>query len=92
MKESLIKNNFLKEICLDSNNFFDRINKLNNEYHLIYKLLKFTKNRLDLNFSNNIYFLSKDIILKLNFFKCFIDEIDHLFFNFHHFDFIIIFL
>jgi hypothetical protein len=92
MKESLIKNNFLKEICLDSNNFIDRINKLNNEYHLIYKLLKFTKNRLDLNFSNNIYFLSKDIILKLNFFKCFIDEIDHLFFNFHYFDFIIIFL
>jgi hypothetical protein len=89
MKESLIKNKILKEIRLD--NLVDKTNKLNNEFHLVYKLLKFTKNQLNLNFSNNIYFLSDDIILKFNFLKCFIDEIDHLFFNFHHFDVIIIF-
>jgi hypothetical protein len=90
MKESLIKNKVLKEIELDKT--IGHINKLNNEYHLVYKLLKFTKNNLNLNFSNNIYFKSNDFVLKLNFLKCYIDEIDHLFFNFHHFDFIIIFL
>jgi hypothetical protein len=90
MKESLIKNKFLIEICFD--NSIDQINKLNNEFHLVYKLLKLTKYKLNLKFSNNIYFQSDDIILKLNFLKCFIDEIDHLFFNFHYFDFIFIFL
>jgi hypothetical protein len=87
MKESLIKNKFLKEIFLN-----DQRNKLNNEFQLVYKLLKLTKNQLNLDFSNNIYLQSNDIILKLNYLKCFIDEIDHLFFNFHHFDLIIIFL
>jgi hypothetical protein len=87
MKESLIKNKILKEICLDQ----DKPNILNNEFHLVYKLLKLTKNQFNLNFSNNIYLKSDDIILKLNYLKCFIDEIDHLFFNFHHFDLIIIF-
>jgi hypothetical protein len=87
MKESLIKNKFLKEIFLN-----DQRNILNNEFQLVYKLLKLTKNQLNLDFSNNIYLQSNDIILKLNYLKCFIDEIDHLFFNFHHFDLIIIFL
>jgi hypothetical protein len=41
-------------------------------------LLKQTKNRLDLNYLN-IYFNSKDIILKLNYLKCFIDEISFIF-------------
>jgi hypothetical protein len=90
LKESLFKNKFLNEICLDY--FIEIANKLNNEFHLVYKLLKFTKNKLNLKLSNNIYFKSDDIILKLNFLKCFIDEIDHFFFNFHHFDFIFIFL
>jgi hypothetical protein len=89
LKESLIKNKILNEICID---IIDEINKLNNEFHLVYKLLKLTKNELDLKHSKNIYFQSDDIVLKLNFLKCFIDEIDHLFFNFHHFDFIFIFL
>jgi hypothetical protein len=89
MKESLMKNKILKEICIVLN---DQTNILNNEFHLVYKLLKFTKNKLNLNFSNNIYFLSDDINLKLNFLKCFIDEINHSFFNFYHFDFIILFL
>jgi hypothetical protein len=90
LKESLIKNKFLKEIYFDQN--IDFSNKLNHEYNLVYKLLKLTDNQLDLNISKNIYFQSDDIILKLNFLKCLIDEIDHLFFNFHHFDLIIIFL
>jgi hypothetical protein len=90
MKESLIKNNILKEIYLSKDSIIDNPN---NEFHLVYKLLKFTKNSLNVNnISNNIYFKSDDFILKLNFLKCFIDEIDHLFFNFHHFDFIFIFL
>jgi hypothetical protein len=89
LKESIIKNKFLKEICIDC--LIDKTNKLNNEFHLVYKLLKLTKNQLNLKFSKNIYFNSENIILKLNFLKCFIDEIDHLFFNFHHFDLIIIF-
>jgi cell division FtsZ-interacting protein ZapD len=46
---------------------------------------------LDFNYSKNIYLQSDDDILKLNYLKCFIDEIDHLFFNFHHFDLIFIF-
>jgi hypothetical protein len=90
MKESLIKNKILKKICLD--NSIEITNKLNNEFHLVYKLLKLTKNKLNLFFSNNIYFKSDDIILKLNFLKCFIDEIGLLFYNFHYFDLIIIFL
>jgi hypothetical protein len=85
----LIKNKFLKEIFLDKS--IDQTNELKNEFHLIYKLLKLTKNGLNLKFSKNIYLKSDDIVLKLNFLKCFIDEIDHLFFNFHHFDLIIIF-
>jgi hypothetical protein len=89
MKESLMKIKILKGICINVNN--DQTNILNNEFHLVYKLLKLTKNKLNLNFSNNIYFKSDDILLKLNFLKCFIDEIDHLFFNFHNFDLIFIF-
>jgi hypothetical protein len=89
MKESLIKNKILKKICLD--NYIDPINKLNNEFHLVYKLL-LANNELNLSLSDNIYFRSHDIILKLNYLKCFIDEIDHLFFKFHYFDFIIVFL
>jgi hypothetical protein len=91
MKESLIKNKFLKEIWIYEDYSLDKTNKLNNEFHLVYKLLKLTKNKLNLKYSENIYFKTKDLILKLNFLKCFIDEIDHLFFNFH-FDLIIIFL
>jgi hypothetical protein len=90
LKESLIKNKFLKKIFLGR--FIDETNKLKNEFHLVYKLLKLTKNQLNLKFSKNIYFNSDDITLKLNFLKCFIDEIDHLFFNFHHFDLIILFI
>jgi hypothetical protein len=89
MKESLLKNKTLKGISIS---YFDKTNILNNEFDLVYKLLKLTKNELDLSFSDNIYFLSDDINLKLNFFKCFIDKIHHLFFNFHHFDVFIIFL
>jgi hypothetical protein len=89
MKESLIKNKFLKKIYL--HDFIDKSNKLEDEFHLVHKLIKL-KGDLDLRFSNNIYFRSHDIILKLNYLKCFIDEINHLFFNFHHFDFTIIFL
>jgi benzoyl-CoA reductase/2-hydroxyglutaryl-CoA dehydratase subunit BcrC/BadD/HgdB len=89
MKESLLKNKNLKEI--DLNDFKDQTNKLNNEFKLVYKLLKLTNNQFNLDFSNNIYFNSDDIILKLNYLKCFIDEIDYLFFNFHHFDLIFIF-
>jgi hypothetical protein len=84
-----MKNKILKEICIL---IYDQTNKLNIELHLFYKLIKLTKNGLKLNFSNNIYFKSDDIILKLNYLKCFIDEIDQLFFNFHHFDLIIKFL
>jgi hypothetical protein len=90
MKESLIKNKILKEICLDFD-FIDQKFNFDNDFHLVYKLLNFTKNGFDLNFSNNIYLLSDNIILKLNYLKCFIDVIDHLFFNFNHFDFIFIF-
>jgi hypothetical protein len=86
LKESLMKNKFLKEIFIFIN---DKTNKLNNDFHLVYKLLKLTKDGLELNSSNNIYLQSDDIILKLNYLKCFIDEIDHLFFNFYHFDLII---
>jgi hypothetical protein len=89
MKESLIKNKVLKEFCSD--NCIDLINELNNEFHLVYKLLKLKNLDLDLSHSDNIYFSSDNINLKLNYLKCFIDEIDHLFFNFHHFDVLIIF-
>jgi hypothetical protein len=91
MKESLIKNKILKEICFD-NNSIDEPNIFKNEFHLLYKLLKLTKNQLNLDLSNNIYFKSDDIVLKLKYLKCFMNEIDYSFFNFHHFDFIIIFL
>jgi hypothetical protein len=93
LKESLLKNKFLKKLHLHENYEFDKTNILNNEFHLVYKLIKLSENDkiLDLDFSNNIYFLSKDIHLKLNYLKCFIDEIDHLFFNFHHFDIIFLF-
>jgi hypothetical protein len=89
MKESLIKNKFLRRFYL--HNLIVNTNKLDNEFHLVHRLMELTGNDLDLRFSNNIYFKSHDIILKLNYLKCFIDEIDHLFFNFHHFDFIFIF-
>jgi hypothetical protein len=88
MKESLLKNKVLKEICID--NDIDSINRLNNEFHLVYKLLKLTN--IECRFSSNIYLSSENINLKLNYLKCFIDEIDYLFFNFHHFDVLIIFL
>jgi hypothetical protein len=89
MKESLIKNKFLRRIYIYD--FIDESKKLDNEFHLVHKLIELTGNDLDLSFSNNIYFQSHDIILKLNYLKCFIDQIDHLFFNFHYFDLIIIF-
>jgi hypothetical protein len=44
LKESLMKNKFLKEICIHLN---DKTNKLNNEFHFVYKLIKLTKNRLN---------------------------------------------
>jgi hypothetical protein len=85
MKESLIKNKKLKIIDLkhEKNELTDI---LDNEYHLIYKLLKLTQNKLTLSFSNKNYSSSYDIKLKLNYLKCFIDDIDLLFFNFHNFD------
>jgi hypothetical protein len=65
---------------------------LENEFHLVHKLIELTKDHLDLSFSKNIYFRSHDNNFKLNYLKCFIDEIDHhFFFNFRHFDLIIIF-
>jgi hypothetical protein len=88
MKESLIKNKFLRRIYLD---FIEKINKLDNEFHLVYKLIELTEKDLNLSFSNNIYFQSNDVVLKLNYLKCFIDQIDHFFFNFHQFDLIFIF-
>jgi hypothetical protein len=88
MKESLIKNKFLRRIYIYD--FIDESKKLDNEFHLVHKLIKLTgDSNLDLSFSNNIYFRSHDTNLKLNYLKCFIDVIDHLFFNFHHFDLII---
>jgi hypothetical protein len=88
MKESLIKNKYLKEIyLLEDEKIIDETNKLDHEFHLVHKLIELTN--VDLSFSNNIYFRSQDTNLKLNYLKCFIDKIDHLFFNFHHFDFII---
>jgi hypothetical protein len=90
LKDSLLKNKNLKKLYL--NRFIIEKNDiLKNELHLVYKLVKLTQNRLDLGFSNNIYFSSPLINLKLNYLKCFIDEIDHLFFNFCHFDIIILF-
>jgi hypothetical protein len=92
MKESLIKNKVLKEICVGS---IDQVHYLKNEFHLVYKLLKLTQKKflsVEVDYSDNIYLLSGDINLKLNYLKCFIDEIDHLFFIFHHFDLLIIFL
>jgi hypothetical protein len=96
MKESLIKNKNLKKIGLkrfDHGDFFDGIDPdiLNNEFDLVYKLLNLTKFDLDLSFSNNIYINSTDINLKLNYLKCHLNEIDHLFFHFFHFDIIFIF-
>jgi hypothetical protein len=87
MKESLIKNKKLKIIDLkhEKNELTDI---LDNEYHLIYKLLKLTQNKLTLSFSNKNYSSSYDIKLKLNYLKCFIDDIDNLFFKFLHFDII----
>jgi hypothetical protein len=84
-----MKNKILKEIDIDKLIFGTK--ELKNELDLVYKLLKLTKNGL-FYFLDNIYFKSKDIILKSNYLKCFIDEIDYLFFNFHHFDLIFIFL
>jgi hypothetical protein len=93
MKESLIKNKFLKEIkFLKDETIIDETNKLDNEFHLVHNLIELTNDHLDLSFSNNIYFRSQNTNLKLNYLKCFIDKFDHLFFNFHHFDFIILFL
>jgi hypothetical protein len=49
LKESIIKNKYLKEIYLDYlNKLINRSNTFNNEFHLVYKLLKLTKNKLDL--------------------------------------------
>jgi hypothetical protein len=95
MKESLMENKILKEIRIKEIwdvNYINKSKNINIEFHFVYKLLKLTQNDLKLSFSNNIYLRSNDINLKLNFLKCFIDEFDHLFFNFHHFDLFFIFL
>jgi hypothetical protein len=90
LKESILKNKNLKKISLKES-IDEKTDILNNEFHFVYKLVILTNNVLDLSFSNNIYISSPNINLKLNYLKCFIDEIDHLFFNFHLFDFIFLF-
>jgi hypothetical protein len=95
MKESILKNKNLKVMGLnifkdDSIDILkdDSIDILNNEYDLVYKLLNLTQFDLDLSFSNNIYFSSTNLNLKLNYLKCHLNEIDYLFFNFFQFDII----
>jgi hypothetical protein len=88
MKESLLLNKNIKNIGLS---VYFKNNILDYEYQLVYKLLNLTNYEMDLNFSNNIYFLSNDINLKLNYLKCFIHQFDHYFFNFQHFDIIFLF-
>jgi hypothetical protein len=106
MKESLLKNNSLKEIYLnelemkniDINYFMNIFQK---ELELVYKLICLCrKSRLNLSFIGNIYFSNNNevdlkndnFILKINYLKCFIDNFDFLFWNFSNFDFIFIFL
>jgi hypothetical protein len=86
LKEAILKKNYLK-IYLKENSILNT-EVLKNEFHLIYKLVKFSKNDLVLKNSKNIYLSSKNIYLKLNYLKCFIDDIDNLFFKFLHFDII----
>jgi hypothetical protein len=86
LKESLLKNKNLKYISFNWFNIFDDIDILDDEFQLVYKLLKLTENDIDLSFSNNIYISSPFISLKLNYLKCFFDEIDHIFLNFQFFD------
>jgi hypothetical protein len=85
LKESLIKNKNLKKIFLDNENI-EETDILDEEYYLVYKLVILTDNYLHFNFSKNMFFSITDLNLKLNYLKCYIDEINHLFFNFHHFD------
>jgi hypothetical protein len=78
----------LKNIYFKENYNFD-IDILKNEFHLIYKLIKLQREcRFCLGFGNskNLYLSSLNTKLKLNYLKCFFNQIDHLFFNFHHFD------
>jgi hypothetical protein len=92
LKESILKNKNLKKIHFDQNHDFTNTDILNDEFHLIYKLTKLTKNDFNFGSSKNIYFSSPNIHLKLNYLICFIDEIHCFFLNFHHFDFKILFI
>jgi hypothetical protein len=93
MKDSLIKNQYLKEIQLweSYSGEYDVSDALfRNEYQFFYKLLFLTRKRERFlrSISKNIY-LKKGFEIKVNYFKCFIDNINHLFFNFCEFDFYI---
>jgi hypothetical protein len=90
LKESILKNKSLKKIRFDSfSSYKNEIKLIDNEFLFVYKLIMISENELDLRFSKNIYFSSP--FVRLNYLKCFIDHIDHLFFNFYHFDIIILF-
>jgi hypothetical protein len=90
LKESIFKNNTLQEIDYDDQfDNFEKTDILNNELDLIYKLLILSSFSINFDFSDNIYLFSPDNKLKLNYLVCYIDKIQHLFFNFHHFDIII---
>jgi hypothetical protein len=90
LKESILKNKTLKKISFDSFYSFKNEYKLfDNEFLFVYKLIMISEDELDLRFSKNIYFSSP--FVRLNYLKCYIDHIDHLFFNFHHFDISILF-
>jgi hypothetical protein len=90
LKESILKNKSLKKIRFDSfSSYKNEIKLIDNEFLFVYKLIMISENELDLRFSKNIYFSSP--FVRLNYLKCFIDHFDNLFFNFHHFDIIILF-
>jgi hypothetical protein len=82
LKKSLLKNKRLKLFALSNDNI-EKTEILDGEYNLVYKLLKLTNNYLHFNFSKNIYFSSPYMKLRLNYLKCYIDEINYLFINFH---------
>jgi hypothetical protein len=94
-KESVIKNDRLKELEIFENQFFKNGDDLlKNENHLFYKMLKLKSGEMGFwkSFSKNIY-LSKNcgVGIKQNYFKCFIDHLHILFLNFMDFDFIFFF-
>jgi hypothetical protein len=86
LKDSLLKNNYLKNISLKNYHDFEKTDILNNEFHLVYKLIQVTQNNLSFWFTGNNYFSNPNINLRLNFLKSFIDEINYLFYNFHIYD------